>query len=168
MTINLARHKPEPMLAVENGKTVWYTPEAGKVVLTKTDGTTFTTQVDTVPEEWPIKGTWTVDFDQKWGSCWQREFPELVSFHEVEDDDNVKYFSGTAIYKNTFTLPQEYNSQDICLKLDLGQVFVIAELYVNGDSLGILWNSPYEADITKAVYAFCVRNPRWRSRRHST
>lgn len=151
MTINLARHKPEPMLAVENGKTVWYTPEAGKVVLTKTDGTTFTTQVDTVPEEWPIKGTWTVDFDQKWGSCWQREFPELVSFHEVEDDDNVKYFSGTAIYKNTFTLPQEYNSQDICLKLDLGQVFVIAELYVNGDSLGILWNSPYEADITKAV-----------------
>ena len=35
--------------------------------------------------------------------------------------------------------------------LDLGQVFVMAEVFVNGDSLGILWNEPYETDITKVA-----------------
>lgn len=151
MTINLAQHKPEPSLVIEDGKPVWYTPEAGELRLTKADGTTAQAQIDAVPDVLPLGGTWTVDFKQKWGPQWQRKFPELMSFSDVDDDDNVKYFSGTAIYTGTFALPKNYCREDIRLMLDLGQVFVMAEVFVNGDSLGILWNEPYETDITKVA-----------------
>ena len=151
MTINLAQHKPEPSLVIEDGKPVWYTPEAGELTLTKADGTTAQAQIDAVPDVLPLGGTWTVDFKQKWGPQWQRKFPELMSFSDVDDDDNVKYFSGTAIYAGTFALPKNYCREDIRLMLDLGQVFVMAEVFVNGDSLGILWNEPYETDITKVA-----------------
>ena len=151
MTINLAQHKPEPSLAIEDGKPVWYTPEPGRVSLRTTDGTTAQAQVDAVPDALPVLGPWTVSFRQKWGKTWQREMPSLVSFHEVTDDDNVKYFSGTAVYTGTFALPEEYAREDLRLMLELGQVFVMAEVFVNGDSLGILWNEPYEVDVTKSV-----------------
>lgn len=151
MTINLAQHEPEPTLAIEDSKAVWYTPVPGSVELTKADGSKARAKVDAVPDVLPIDGTWTVGFHQKWGKKWQRQFPELMSFSEVTDDDNVKYFSGTAVYSSKFVLPKRYCSQDMRLMLDLGQVFVMAEVFVNGDSLGILWNEPYEADITKAV-----------------
>jgi hypothetical protein len=65
MTINLAQHKPEPSLVIEDGKPVWYTPEAGELRLTKADGTTVQAQIDAVPDVLPLGGTWTVDFKQK-------------------------------------------------------------------------------------------------------
>jgi hypothetical protein len=35
--------------------------------------------------------------------------------------------------------------------LDLGNVCYLAEVYVNGKNLGILWHAPYQLDITDAL-----------------
>lgn len=73
---------------------------------------------------------------------------ELQSFTESNDDD-IKYFSGTAVYNNTFVLDKVEGN----ISLDLGKVGVMAEVIVNGTNLGVLWKAPYNVDITKAVKA---------------
>jgi hypothetical protein len=62
----------------------------------------------------------------------------------------VKYFSGTATYKTTFTLKKS-EIKGKTLLLDLGRVYVIAGVKLNGKDLGIVWKAPYEVDITDAV-----------------
>ena len=78
-------------------------------------------------------------------------FAYLIFWPEHEDPA-VKYFSGTAAYRNTFTLPESAirNRQSAPL-LNLGWVKVIAEVKLNGKDLGILWKPPFRVDITDAV-----------------
>jgi hypothetical protein len=65
--------------------------------------------------------------------------------------DGVKYFSGTATYHKTFSVPPEMVGADHRLYLDLGEVKVIAEVTLNGQNLGILWKRPFCLEITDAV-----------------
>ena len=77
---------------------------------------------------------------------------KLIPLNESDEED-IKFFSGTAVYTNEFMLPEDYLSEDLVLELRLGQVFVIAELFVNGEDMGILWNDPYSKNVTKALKA---------------
>jgi hypothetical protein len=61
----------------------------------------------------------------------------------------VKYFSGTATYSKTLTIPAPAANQRIYL--DLGKVQVMARVRLNGKDLGILWKPPYRLDITPAA-----------------
>jgi hypothetical protein len=61
-------------------------------------------------------------------------------------DPQVKYFSGTTVYRNRFTLPGRARP-GTPLKLDLGQVGDVAEVFVNGKPAGIAWKPPYEVEI---------------------
>ncbi|GAB3506938.1 glycosyl hydrolase family 2 protein [Emticicia fontis] len=90
-----------------------------------------------------ISGNWNVNFNGKIVN-----FAKLNSWTENTDND-VKYFSGTATYENTFSLP----SVDKLGKyiLDLGEVKNIAEVVVNGKNLGTLWKKPFRMDISEAV-----------------
>jgi hypothetical protein len=65
-------------------------------------------------------------------------------------DPLVKYFSGTSIYTQRFTLPAGARP-GMPLKLDLGQVGDVAEVIVNGKPAGIAWKPPYEVDIGAQV-----------------
>jgi len=59
----------------------------------------------------------------------------------------VKYFSGTASWQRSISLtPNDLNGNHLIL--DLGQVAVLAEVYVNGHSVGIYWKPPYRMEIT--------------------
>ena len=64
-------------------------------------------------------------------------------------DENIRHFSGTAVYQKNFSLP-EIKSRVL---LDLGRVEVMARVRVNGKDCGILWKPPYCVDITDAVKA---------------
>lgn len=90
-----------------------------------------------------IKGNWKVDFGSK-----AADFTELTSWSEHADSE-IKYFSGTASYTNTFSLSQKAN-QSVYL-LDLGEVKNMAEVIVNGQNLGIVWKAPFRIDISKAL-----------------
>ncbi len=54
-----------------------------------------------------------------------------------------KEFSGSGIYKTTFTLPQKVSK----IHLDLGKVCCSCEVFINGKSLGIIAMNPYAFEI---------------------
>ena len=95
-----------------------------------------------------ISGQWKVDFPPNWGAPSSVVFDRLISWTE-SDDSGIKYFSGTATYKNSFNLENESLNSKIIL--DLGELRDVAEIFINGKSAGILWKKPYQADISQLV-----------------
>jgi hypothetical protein len=91
---------------------------------------------------------------------WQIGFDGLAAPRPIADgalgsladslDPQVKYFSGTTVYRNGFTLPDTARP-GTPLKLDLGQVGDVAEVFVNGKPAGIAWKPPYEVEIGDLV-----------------
>ncbi len=75
--------------------------------------------------------------------------------HSFSDstDAGIKYFSGTATYTKTLDAPQAWFTKGAQLWLDLGDVKNLAEVLVNGKSLGIVWHTPYRVDATSALKA---------------
>lgn len=67
----------------------------------------------------------------------------------TSDDASIKYYSGEADYKTTFTYKAPKNAKRIYLKLE--DVNVIADVKVNGKDCGIVWASPYLIDVTDAL-----------------
>jgi hypothetical protein len=98
-----------------------------------------------------IKGPWDVRFQPQRGAPdGQVVFEELSSWNENKNPA-IKYFSGTAEYSKKIQLPEDKIKRNTRLWLDLGEVRNLAEVIVNGKSMGILWKSPFRIDITEAV-----------------
>lgn len=90
---------------------------------------------------------WDVEFRQKGGEQAQETFSTLNDW-TTNSDPVVRYFSGTANYKSVFEIPAGTLSKLKEAKLDLGTVYVMAELIINGYNAGVLWREPYvSADI---------------------
>jgi hypothetical protein len=95
-----------------------------------------------------LSGPWQVAFDPKWGG------PSQITFDALQDwtlrpEHGIKYYSGTAVYHKTFDLPDTPYSSKIYL--DLGEIYNMARIKLNGKDLGILWTAPWKVDITAAV-----------------
>lgn len=92
---------------------------------------------------------WTVTFQPGRGA------PESVTMATLSpldrsDDPGIRYFSGTATYRGSFTvgaLPAGGK-----LWLDLGQVGDVAEVWVNGAKAGTVWNDPSRVDVGALVH----------------
>ncbi len=94
-----------------------------------------------------LKGPWKIDFQTGWGAPPTATFDSLMSWTE-SPVDGIKYFSGTATYTKTFTIPTHSRDHESKIILDLGRVREIAEVILNGKNLGILWKPPFRADVT--------------------
>lgn len=107
-----------------------------------------TVSTDTVPSESieessvAVGGVWKVHFAQKNGGTADEEFTKLVSWTEKENPV-VKYFSGTAVYRTSFTLDSLQVAGARGARLDLGSVKNIADISVNGTPAGVLWKAPF-------------------------
>ncbi|MGN7514807.1 MAG: glycosyl hydrolase [Allomuricauda sp.] len=95
-----------------------------------------------------VDGPWEVTFQENRGAPSSATFEALKSWTENEDD-GIKYFSGTATYLNTFNLTEKPSSGKVML--DLGEVRDVAEVIINGKKIGTLWKTPFTIDITDAV-----------------
>lgn len=96
-----------------------------------------------------VKSPWTVNFDVA-----QRGPETPVVFDTLTDwststDVRVKYYSGTAFYKNTFFL--EEKPEDERITIDLGALTAMAKVLINGNYVGGVWTAPYRLDITDYV-----------------
>lgn len=94
-----------------------------------------------------LDAPWEVSFDPAWGG------PEKVMFEKLEDwaqhpDTGIKYYSGIAVYRQRFDLPQNVEGKIV---LDLGRVKNMARIHINGREAGTLWTSPWQLDITDFV-----------------
>lgn len=67
-----------------------------------------------------------------------------------EEDEQIRYYSGTAIYKTTFRWKNKLK-KDRKVWLNLGKICDIATVRVNGVDCGTVWTAPYRADITAAL-----------------
>jgi len=97
-----------------------------------------------------ISGPWDVSFSPNLGASEKILFDKLESW-TVNADEGVKYFSGTATYTKTIQAPQSWFQAGAKILLDLGMVMDIAEVSVNGASLGTLWKVSYQVDVTNAL-----------------
>ena len=93
-------------------------------------------------------GPWQVKFPAGSGAPEQLSLEKLVAWN-LRPEDAVKYFSGTATYLKTVTIPAELLGKDRGLYLDLGRVAVMAQVKLNGHDLGVLWKAPYRVEISR-------------------
>jgi len=134
------------------GDTELVADRAGKYVVETAAGRKISVDIDSVPAGFQIKGPWDVHFPAGWGAPPSKVFSELISWSKTEED-GIKYFSGIATYNKKFEIPGELTASDVKLVLDLGRVREVADVYLNGRHLGILWKQPYRIDITGAARA---------------
>lgn len=94
----------------------------------------------------PVNGPWQVTFQKNRGAPKSVKMNELKSLSE-NPDLGIRYFSGLAEYSKKIEVPQGVQKCSI----DLGEVFDMAEIKVNGKSAGILWKPPFIVDITSLI-----------------
>jgi hypothetical protein len=97
-----------------------------------------------------LTGPWEVHFPTNLGAPSHLRVEKLTSWTD-NSDLGVKYFSGTATYTKTIQAPTTRLKPGAHIYLDLGKVRDIAEVLVNGTSVGIVWAPPYRVDITRAL-----------------
>lgn len=95
-----------------------------------------------------IDGEWHVKFCPKLLPSFERTFTNLTDFAE-NDDERIKYFSGTAVYRNHLSIPKEQLKGEKRFLLDLGRVNDIVEVRINGKQSIVLWYPPYQTDVTR-------------------
>lgn len=92
-----------------------------------------------------LGGEWTVDFLNKETGPSSPVVLSALKDWTTSDDERIKYYSGTAVYKTTFNLDQV--PQDGDLFLNLGDVGVMARARLNGIELGGAWIAPFRIAI---------------------
>jgi beta-galactosidase/beta-glucuronidase len=97
-----------------------------------------------------VNGPWTVSFTPDLGAPPSITLPDLISWSDSTDAD-VKYFSGSGTYSKTIRVPEALFKKNAQLWIDLGSVKNLADVTVNGKSLGTVWHAPYRVDATGAL-----------------
>ncbi len=97
-----------------------------------------------------VEGPWDVSFQAGRGAPAAIKLDKLISWTDSADA-GVKYFSGIGTYTKTFQASPEWFKKGAHLWIDLGLVKNLAEVTVNGKSLGIIWHAPFRVDATSAL-----------------
>jgi hypothetical protein len=97
-----------------------------------------------------LGGPWEVSFPANLGAPAKLRVTELASW-TANADDGVKYFSGTATYTRMVQALRSWFQPGQKILLDLGLVKDVAEVSLNGKSLGVLWKPPFCLEVTGAL-----------------
>jgi hypothetical protein len=97
-----------------------------------------------------VEGPWEVSFQPNRGAPAKASFGKLNSWSDSADE-GIRFFSGTGSYSKRVEARADWFSSGARIWLDLGSVKNIADVYVNGKPLGILWKAPFRVDATDAL-----------------
>lgn len=97
----------------------------------------------------PIDGPWTVTFEDA-GAPEGPLLLDALSAWQTSDDPALRHYSGTATYATSFNLHEPLSDGAI---LRLGDVGQIAEVRLNGETIGLDWMPPYELVLQSALSA---------------
>jgi hypothetical protein len=97
-----------------------------------------------------IEGPWKVAFQPGRGAPPSITLDKLTSWSD-STDAGVKYFSGAGTYTKTVQASPDWFKKGAKLWINLGDVKNLAEVTVNGKSLGVVWHAPYSVDVTSAL-----------------
>lgn len=108
-----------------------------------------TQAISTVQE---VSGPWEVKFQEERGAPASATFDQLMDFRD-SSDPGIRYFSGVATYSKEVEVPENILNDGKQIWIDLGQVYNLAEVWVNGKLAGTAWKPPYRVDITDEATA---------------
>ncbi len=97
-----------------------------------------------------VDGPWQVSFAPDLGAPASATFEKLTDWKD-NTDEGIKYFSGTAAYTKSIDVPAAWLKPGAHVWIDLGSMKNLAEVSVNGKSLGVIWKQPYRVDATSAL-----------------
>ncbi len=120
---------------------------SGTFHLTANTGGGQNVAVEKVPAVLPVESEWAVTFNPAIGEAFTRQMTNLQSLAK-STENALKYFSGSAVYKTEFSVPAETLRKEIRCILNLGDVYDVAEVRVNGMAAGMLWKPPFMLDMT--------------------
>ena len=109
--------------------------------------------VENFPALEPLKtlnGEWTVEFSNK-----DIGPTDTITLNHLSDwtsweDESVKFYSGTAVYRKSFELESIPEGD---LFINLGQVSVMAEIKINGQEIGGTWMAPFRLNANASLRA---------------
>ncbi len=113
-----------------------------------------------------LPGPWDVRFQAGRGAPEEAVFETLVDWTK-RPEEGIRYFSGTATYAKTIEVTAEQATRKAVLQL--GAVAALAQVWLNGKDLGIVWTAPWQVEVTGALKAgrnelrIAVTNP-WANR----
>jgi hypothetical protein len=123
------------------GALVVSAPSPGQLHLTYSDGRQRSVSVAGAHAPQTVAGPWNVTVGEQ---TLQLDQLSLLNDHPSEA---VRYFAGTAVYRTSLNLVQPTGNERVTL--DLGRVEPMAEVVLNGNSLGVQWAPPYSVDLTR-------------------
>ena len=133
--------------AEADGQMIVSSTAPGTVELTFASGKKRRAEISDVPAVTTVSGPWNLTFPPNWGAPVNVTFDKLMSWTD-SPDKGVRYFSGTATYTKDIDVPAKDLQAGHSLWLDLGGVKNLAQVFVNGESLGILWKPPFRVNLT--------------------
>lgn len=145
----IAPASPAPLALTASSYLFW---ENGEYEFRSTAGENTSIEIVDIAEPQVLVGPWTVLFPKNLGAPERIELNRLTSLH-LHSVPGVKYFSGTASYRQQFIIDEGNPDPAERIFLDLGRIAVIAEVVVNAQIVGTLWKPPYLIDITQIVAA---------------
>ncbi len=98
-----------------------------------------------------LDGSWHVEFQPGRGAPTSAEL-KLGSWSE-DAVEGIRYFAGTGTYRRILNAPSKWLGKGAHLWLALGEMHELAEVRVNGRSLGVTWRPPYRIDIAAALHS---------------
>ncbi|MCS7023497.1 MAG: glycosyl hydrolase [Bryobacteraceae bacterium] len=106
-------------------------------------------RVSTAEQSFRIPGPWQVEFPAPLPSL---EMRDLVSWTQLEKEQH-RYFSGIVRYRTSFDVPASWLRAGQVSVLDLGRLWAIASVRMNGQELGVVWTEPFQVDASRALRA---------------
>ena len=74
---------------------------------------------------------------------------KLVPWRELS---GLRHLAGTVSYEATFDFESDRSSDALEWEIYLGEVYEVAEVWLNDQSLGVAWKSPFQVDATTAIH----------------
>lgn len=116
------------------------------------DGRTVQIAPKAAAEQLEISGPWTVRFPPDRGAPPWVTLDRLASL-TAHEERGVRYFSGTMEYEKDIEIPASLLESGKVPYLDLGDVRCLAEVELNGQSLGVWWKPPFLAGVAGVARA---------------
>ncbi|MDO4576390.1 MAG: glycosyl hydrolase [Planctomycetia bacterium] len=142
----------EPYVAnlfVHDGKTFARFDLPGKIAVKTDSGAILSARTTEPPASLSLDTDWTVEFAKDLGAPETPvRFDKLISWTE-RPEFGVKYFSGSAVYRKTLTIPEDFIAKGRQVTLHLGTVKNLARIAVNGRPVSLVWTPAFEADVTR-------------------
>lgn len=123
---------------------------AGTHELRSPHGSVRNVEVKYLPAPLPIAGAWNVSFKARSREAFVANLPRLESWAD-HSDERIKYFSGSATYRQSFAVSAAFLAECDRVYLDLGAVEVIAEVKVNEQDFGVVWKAPFRVDVSSVL-----------------